>query len=483
MNDNFSRGFWRRAGQNTADRLSNAVFGDNWARPVKHLRAETASRKQSLAESAHLDSVHSAVLANADAVRGIEFEGDVNGLVEQLHDMSIQLKSEGWKSIIGTNQDNENQGKENRIHNKFTDTLYAKYKRGLTLLERQDPFNRDIWYFKWVRYTAGWRKFIGKYWFLLLILGCFLIGFVIWGFNSFTEWYDYQVRHHEYPTLFQFWACVILVVLLRIYIGLFNQINALISRSRKKRKKAQLQQGLHEQTENVSAPQEIAADEDDKPIDPNTIMQDEHEYLWEKYGNANDIMKRGYNICRNTTQKDILIVGYNPSFNKSESIGNQPPYELPDNPLLNQLLVSPTTDLRSKAAYIDLFSFRESDHAKANQQVVLNPQMFSYVVEQVCLTQNMIEELIRPKLIIVLNQDSWAYFGKLPEFTWMGYRFLSYPKTINCEIWRIVDYSKKPDRINIEREQTNIKNSLAIFLSEKDKVHFPTPEDLAKLLK
>lgn len=484
MNESFSRGFWRRAGQNTAGRLSNAVFGDNWSRPVKHIRAETASRRQRLAEDAQLYAVHSAVLSNADAIRGIDFEEDTKALVEQLHDMSIQLKAENWKSIVGTNSDNENEGKENRMRNQLTDTLFAKYKRGLTLLERQDPFNRDVWYFKWVKYIARWRKIFGKYWFFLFVLGGLVIALIAWGYSSFTEWYDYQVRHHNTFNLFLFWIGVILVVAARIYGGFFYQINALFSRAHQKRK-ARKQQTQHVQTETTQVPQDESekSDDDDKPIDPDTIMQTEHEYLWERYGDANEIMKRGYNICLNTTQKDILIVGYNPPFKKGETIGNQAPYLLPENDVINRLLVSPKTNLRERAAYIDLFSFRESDRQKANQQVVLNLQMFSYVIEQVCLTQNMIEELIQPKLIIVLDCDAWAYFAKFPEYTWMGYKYFAAPPFIKHEVFRIVDYVNKPDRINIEREKTNIKNTFVIFLDVNKKAEFPSPEDLLRLVK
>ena len=38
--DDFSKNFWNRAGRNTADRVSNAVFGDNWARPHKIISDE-----------------------------------------------------------------------------------------------------------------------------------------------------------------------------------------------------------------------------------------------------------------------------------------------------------------------------------------------------------------------------------------------------------------------------------------------------------
>lgn len=477
MSDNFSRGFWRRAGQNTADRLSNAVFGDNWARPVKHIRAETASRKQRIAEQAQLDSIHSAVLSNADSVRNVEFESSINELSEQLYDMAIQLKAEGWKSVIGVNNDNDNQGEINRAHNKFTDTLFAKYKHGLTLLERKYPFCHDVWYFKWVRYISGWRKFFGKYWFLLFLVCGFLIPLIGWGISSLVEWYRGQVLYDNYLNLTIFWIIVVFIILLRIYIALFRQINALISRFRKKRKENKLQQAsVVQESENVNEIDE----EQDIHIDPNTIMQTEHDYLWEKYGKANEVMMRGYNICLNTIQKDILIVGYNPPFYQEDE-GDQHPYLLPENETINHLLVSSQTNLRYKAAYIDLFSFRESDHQIANKQVVLNPQLFGYVIEQVCLTQNMIEELIRPKLIIVLNQDSWAYFGKLPQYTWMGYKYENLLPMNGNEVCCIRGYTDKQDRISIEREQTNLKDTIVVFLNKDSKL--PTPEELSELLK
>lgn len=483
MDKNFSRGFWRRAGQNTADRLSNAVFGENWARPIKHIRAETASRRQSLAEDAQLNSVHSAILENADSVRGIEFDEDSNEMVEQLHDLSIQLKAERWRCIIGVNSDKENQGEENRMRNQFTDTLFAKYKRGLTLLERRDPFNRDIWYFKWVRYIAGWRKFFGKSGFLLLFILPIGIGLIYSGIQYVFEWYQNLIREDNYLYICLFWLGIICAIALRTYIAFFYQVNALISNVHRKRQEKKQQ--MEQKSEEIAPATDIEAQvtEEEPPIDPNEIMQTEHDYLWDKYGNSNEIMQRGYHIYHNSTQKDILLVGYNPSFDKGEKVGNQQVYQLPDRELVKRMLVSCQTDLRDRTAYIDLFSFRESNHQVANQQIVLNPQMFNYVIEQVCLSQNMIEEVIRPKVIIILYKDTWAYFGKLPEYTWMGYRYLTCSAIIHHEFSRIVDYSNKTDRINIEREHTNLKNTKVLFLDENDLQSFPTPEEIEKILR
>ena len=474
MSNNFSRGFWRRAGQNTADRLSNAIFGDNWAKPVKHIRAESVSRRQNLKEQAHLNSVHEAVLANADAVRSVSFDDDVQLLAEQVNDMAIQLKAEGWKNVIGIGNGNEDDGKENRIHNKFTNTLFSKYKRGLTILERQDPFNRDIWFLKWICYSTRWRKFIGQYWPLMI----FLCVFPILAIVKLWEWCMVILNSGNIWHIILFWLCITCLVLIRIYIAFFHQINALISRAHKKSKEKKSQ--LIKEAEQS---QELNNIEEDIPVDNNTIMQVEHDYLWGKYGTINNIMKRGYKICQNITQKDILIVGYNPKYNTDNSIDNLSIYPLPEDAIINQLLVSPQKNLRYKTAYIDLFSFQESDHQFANQQIVLNPQLFGYVVEQICLTQNMIEEIIKPKLIIILNQDSWAYFGKLPQCTWMGYEFKTIKSVKGFELCEITGFSKAKDRISQDtRFTSNLVGTKVLFADGLNPDYYPTADEILEIL-
>ena len=212
-------------------------------------------------------------------------------------------------------------------------------------------------------------------------------------------------------------------------------------------------------------------------------MQVEHDYLWGKYGTINNIMKRGYKICQNITQKDILIVGYNPKYNTDNSIDNLSIYPLPEDAIINQLLVSPQKNLRYKTAYIDLFSFQESDHQFANQQIVLNPQLFGYVVEQICLTQNMIEEIIKPKLIIILNQDSWAYFGKLPQCTWMGYEFKTIKSVTGFELCEITGFSKAKDRISQDTRLTsNLVGTKVLFADGLNPDYYPTADEILEIL-
>ena len=65
----------------------------------------------------------------------------------------------------------------------------------------------------------------------------------------------------------------------------------------------------------------------------------------------------------------------------------------------------------------------------------------------------------------------------------MGYRYLTCSAIIPHEFSRIVDYSNKTDRINIEREQTNLKNTKVLFLDENDLQSFPTPEEIERILR
>ena len=131
----FSRGFWKRAGQNTADRLSNAVFGDKWARPYKRVtdearadairaRAEAAERKAEakayemetraeIAERNQLNAIDAAVLQNVDKVIAMPFSENVNELVNQLNGLVTQLSINSFKKNT----------EEEKIRAKYTEAV------------------------------------------------------------------------------------------------------------------------------------------------------------------------------------------------------------------------------------------------------------------------------------------------------------------------------------------------------------------------
>ena len=63
----------------------------------------------------------------------------------------------------------------------------------------------------------------------------------------------------------------------------------------------------------------------------------------------------------------------------------------------------------------------------------------------------------------------------------MGYKYDALLPIKGNEVCTIKGYSDKHDRISIEREQTNLKDTIVVFLNKNSKQ--PTPEELSELLK
>lgn len=136
-------------------------------------------------------------------------------------------------------------------------------------------------------------------------------------------------------------------------------------------------------------------------------------------------VKRGYCFAENSEKKPFLITGFNPSFRDGQDhLGNTSfKVDFYDNTHDNYF--SPVKkmmyedeyniDIRGEAAYADLFYFREQNQEFMQKQILPNPNGIRFTVDQLNLTQHIIEEVIQPRLIIVKNKESWAYFGKLFE--------------------------------------------------------------------
>ena len=82
------------------------------------------------------------------------------------------------------------------------------------------------------------------------------------------------------------------------------------------------------------------------------------------------------------------------------------------------------------------------------------------------LTQHIIEDVIKPKLIIVKNKESWSYWGKLAEekgWIWMGYKF-EFVQNMTCgELFKITGLLESSERIAPEFTETNLVNRFVLF--------------------
>ncbi|NLK91889.1 MAG: hypothetical protein GX273_01960 [Bacteroidales bacterium] len=220
------------------------------------------------------------------------------------------------------------------------------------------------------------------------------------------------------------------------------------------------------------------------------------------YCNAlpDNIKERGFCYCLNSEQRDILITGFNPSFREGDNPTscsfdfvkslNSVKYDNYFGPIRKMLFDSKNNiDLRSQTAYVDLFYFREQRQECFKKQILNNNQNFQFIIDQVNLTQNIIERVIRPKLIIVKNKESWAYFGKLfneKGWVWMGYEFEFIQNMICGELFKISGLIKSNERVSPEITKTNLNNTLILFTNHitqyTSKEKRPTIETIQTLL-
>lgn len=186
------------------------------------------------------------------------------------------------------------------------------------------------------------------------------------------------------------------------------------------------------------------------------------------------VKEQGY-IYADNVQKDILITGINPSFRDADKNGvfhgpieTRWYEEVYDNYWgpIKKILNDGNTDLRDKTDYLDIFYFREQDQSFLKEQILSNPNGVKFLVDQLNLTMHIIEDVVKPKLLIVKNKESWAYFGKLYEekgWVWMGYKF-HYVCNLPCgELCRIEGLLGSNERIAPEITKSNLVGSFVLF--------------------
>ena len=160
--------------------------------------------------------------------------------------------------------------------------------------------------------------------------------------------------------------------------------------------------------------------------------------LWHEYELAEnalsqpalDLLKRNYAAPKHLEQADLLIVGINPAYDGHDlaaPLQYATVRETLDNPHLSEREkgywkhvwnVVPEA-YRERFTYVDLFALRETNQERLTQ--FRYPSELCFLAKHLLLTQQLIENVIRPKLIVVTDKAAWAYWGFLPEYSWMGY--------------------------------------------------------------
>ncbi len=188
------------------------------------------------------------------------------------------------------------------------------------------------------------------------------------------------------------------------------------------------------------------------------------------------IQERGFVYAENTSPKDILITGINPSFRNDagkESHGfdfsNTMMETKWDNywGTLKKMLFDEleNVDLREKCAYLDILYFREKEQAFLNKKLLKTQAGVHFVAAQINLTQHIIEEVIKPKVIVIKNKGSQVFWGKEANrnIYWMGYMFEPVEELYCGDLYKIVGLYDSKERVAFEINETNLKNTLVLF--------------------
>ena len=480
----FSKGFGHQLGKMAANAVGNKIAdatGLDQSTHVTH-RRQSSAREQYLQQKADQDerrlnfAQHDAILKNADMVREIVFSDNQRELENQVANLHIQMKSEKWHNALG----------DDKRMNIFTDTLFAKFNQGVKKLEKMDPLNSSVIECKFYSYFCSWIKLVQK-WFIIIFAGFVCIGALCVGAFEYYQDLDTQGK-------VLFWLCVALYVILRIYMNWWRQIHTLIN-GRKNlswlpntvssvQAIPETETSTNNNFQNNTTAEATPTETQVAPA-MNPLCYTGHKALLEKYSSASPILERGFRVCMNRVQKDILIVGFNPSFVEDDNSSFEYPLPEPKGNYwraVNSMIHSDSLSLRHRATYLDLFSFRETNQAVGEKEIVYNTQLFGYVVEQVSLIQNVIEDVIKPKLIIVKNKGAWVYFGLNPQFVWMGYQY-QFVEEIACgKVYNITGFQESSDRINNNRQTSSIVGSYVIFTEHTNVANYPKPKDLQKYL-
>ena len=146
--------------------------------------------------------------------------------------------------------------------------------------------------------------------------------------------------------------------------------------------------------------------------------------LWDKYkgqmtsGELNAILDRG--ICYSKIEKThrILVTGMNPSFRQGDPArensvceyeyqgiveGGEDRYFLAFDKLFPGAY-------KQEVAYMDLLNFRETDQNTV-WKFCKDPKGLELVAGNLRLSQLFIEQVVRPRLIMVKNKGSWCFWG------------------------------------------------------------------------
>lgn len=190
------------------------------------------------------------------------------------------------------------------------------------------------------------------------------------------------------------------------------------------------------------------------------------------------LRERRYCYCENSEQKDILFLGLNPSFSDNAlkqavkyNARSQWNVDLKENIHFKRMLSCLEhrlfrIDLIDDFAYADLLYYRTNDQVSMVNRLIDDVNGLMFLEDQLVVTQQLIENTIRPKVIILSSWEVANFFGLLGkngEFTWLGYdlELIAYTESEHpvYQIKGIIDDRALPD---VFAQETNLVGTYVI---------------------
>ena len=542
----FSDSFWRRTGHIAGNWAGYSIFGDKGADARRHIvqnaRADAMYEREltrsKIANDKHVNAIDAAVLRNVDAVIGAEFSSNPDELAKHLMDLVIQLKTNSFKAR------NEEQ-KVRTKYTLAVLTKVEQGVDLLERINPIHPrLNYILWQYlkaKW-RKIFSLRIVLSEdtsTTLLLIILLAFFFGFI--AIMAYLEDGTHTFSEIAIPALIYTIAAVLSLLAIKFSIlglcMLFHKIkrnyfqkqilayeaeikaqetakqkaeeeerlkalemarleaeaNAKKKAEEDAKKKAEEEAKLKakEDAEKKAIEQEQKRREEEKArrkMEEEAKlpkMQRRYNALWQQWGKVHPILERGYRISINEQHKDVLILGFNCQLGvtKEPNVYRFPIVEYYVGDRMKRMLVSQSNNLVNRTTYMELFGYKEEDHIVGMQNIVCNPEVFGYVAAQISLSQEVIEDIIIPKLIITLNKDIWAFMGKIKGFTWMGYEFKTIKSVKGFELCEITGFSKAKDRISQDTRLTsNLVGTKVLFADGLNPDYYPTADEILEIL-
>jgi len=190
-----------------------------------------------------------------------------------------------------------------------------------------------------------------------------------------------------------------------------------------------------------------------------------------------NIQDRAYAFYENYNQKDLLVLGLNPFYGKAEkhlrsvkhNVEDLLKYVTSDSYLYDQYFKHIqkmlkhsefSIDLTNKMAYADLFYYRTNERQETLDLLLKSRNGFRFLQDHLKITQQLLEEVIQPKVIIATHLEVVSFLGiveQTQDIPSMNYAFKWVNKTkAGYRVYEIKGFKDDTDK------QTNLLGTRVI---------------------